>query len=448
MTLRLSPADAVWFYGENSANPMMISAILWFDRRLDVDRLRERFEERILARHPVFTQCIVPPLNPFAMPRWEDDPEFDLDRHVEVSELPDPGEQEQLESIVSEQRSTPLARDHPLWKVHVFNNYRGVASAMHVRIHHSVGDGLALMALMLSLADEFEPGAVPLAEDHHLGFGDILHRAEQAVVEASRMALRPVELTRTVRRTADAARWAGKLLTPIIADRTVLIGRPQGDKRAVWDPAGLPLDGVKRAGKRYGATINDVLLSLMTGALHRYLSDYESVVDDAVMVVPVNLRIPGEPLPRHLGNRIGLLPIELPVGIRDAEERLRVIQDRIGAVKDSPAPWVSRLVLASTALLSPAVERGVHRLNQIRGTGVVTNVPGPQFPLHVGGALIEGVVGWGGMTAHLNLSAAFVSLNGRIFSGFVTDEAITPDPERILEYLQREWAEWRVAVAA
>ena len=443
MTTRLSPADAVWYYGENAANPMMISAILWFDRSLDVDVLRDRIRERMLTRHPVFRERIVAPRNPLAMPRWQDDAAFDLDRHLDVTILAEPGDHAQLERIVSDQRSTPLDRDHPLWRIHVFQGYRGEASAIHARIHHSVGDGLALMALMLSLADEFSPGDVPLADDHPFGLGDVVQRAEEAVAEASRLALHPVELSRKVRRAGDAVRWAGKLLAPAIAERSVLLGRPGGRKRAVWDPVGLPLEAVKAAGRQHGATVNDVLLGLLTGALRRYLLELDSVVEDAVMVVPVNLRRPGDPVPRHLGNRIGLLPIRLPVGVADHEQRLRVIQQRIGALKDSPAPGVSRAVLASTALLTPVVERGVHRLNQMRGTGVVTNVPGPQLPLHVGGVRVEGVVGWGGMTGHLNLSAAFVSLAGRIFSGFVTDEAITPDPDRILGHLSEEWADWR-----
>jgi diacylglycerol O-acyltransferase / wax synthase len=85
------------------------------------------------------------------------------------------------------------------------------------------------------------------------------------------------------------------------------------------------------------------------------------------------------------------------------------------------------------------VERAIHRLNQWYSTGVITNVPGPRSPLHLAGARLVGTVGWGGMTGHLNLGAAFISLDGRVFSGLVTDEAITPDPDRLLAMIGDEW---------
>ena len=448
-TRRMSAADAVWFRGENGRNPMMISSILWFDRPLDVDRLRSIVEDRLLARHPVFRQRIVPSWNPARMPVWEDDPDFDLSRHIDVVELPAPGEHAELERRCSVQRSTPLVRDRPLWMAHVFQGYRGSGSAMHVRIHHSIGDGLALMRLLLALADEHDPDDVPLAEPPgmHLGH-DLVQRAERAVVEASRLAFHPVELARTVRLGVDLVAWSGRLLAPAMVPPSALLGRPSGVKRMTWDPEGLPLDAVKATAHADGATVNDLLLAALTGALHEYLVERDAVVDDAVVYVPVNLRPPDEPLPRMLGNRIGLLPIRLPVGLPDAASRLATLQERIAVLKGSPAPRLSRLLLIGTTLGTPRVERAIHRMNQLRSTGVVTNVPGPTEPLHLAGARIAGTVGWGGLTGHLNVSVAFVSLAGRIYSGIVTDEGITPDPERILEHLHGQWEQLLDRVAA
>jgi diacylglycerol O-acyltransferase len=158
------------------------------------------------------------------------------------------------------------------------------------------------------------------------------------------------------------------------------------------------------------------------------------------VVVPVNLRPPDEPLPRHLGNRIGLLPVLLPTGAADPSERLRRLQERILALKHSPAPPLSRLLLTTTVLLTPPGERAYHRFNQLRGSGVVTNVPGPTRPLHLAGARLDGIIGWGGMTGHLNLSVAFISLAGRVYAGLVSDEGITPDPDALLAGIGREWA--------
>lgn len=439
-TRRLSPADAIWFRGENARNPMTISSILWFDRPMDVDRLRRIVEERLLDRHPVFRERIVPSLNPMWMPRWEEDRGFDLSRHIEVVDLPAPGDHAELERRCSVQRSTPLDRARPLWKAHVFQGYRGTASAMHVRIHHSLGDGLALMRLLLSLADEHGPDQMPLAEPAGMHLArDLVARAERAVAHASRLAFHPDEIARTARLGADVARWSGRLLTPDLVPDSILLGRPSGTKRMAWNPDGLPLDAVKEAAHAAGATVNDVLLAVLTGALHDYLTERDALVDEAVVYMPVNLRPPDEPLPRVLGNRIGLLPIRLPVGLPDPASRLAELRERIGVLKRSPAPPLSRSLMMLTTYGTPTTERAVHRLNQLRSTGVVTNVPGPAEPIHLAGARILGTVGWGGMTGHLNAGVSFVSLTGRIFYGLVTDEAVTPDPERILAHVQQSW---------
>ena len=442
MSDRLSPADAVWYRGENRRNPMMVSAVLWFDRPLDVAAMRRRVIERMLDRHPVFRQRIVPSRNPLLMPRWVPDRDFDVDHHVEVVDLPAPGDHATLQQWCSLQRSRPLDRHRSPWAVTVFQGYRGSGSAMHVRVHHSIGDGLALMRLLLSLADESDEGTVPVVDPPAMHLGtELWHLAEHSVNGAVHVTRSPAHGMRLVREGADLAWWAVRLLTPVMAPPSVLMGAPNGHKEMVWDPDGLPLDEVKAAGRAAGATVNDVLLTVLTGALHRYLQERDALVDEVLVMVPVNLRPTDEPLPRHLGNQIGLLPIALPTGLPTPDERLRRIQEAVLALRHSPAPMVSRTLLTATSLLTPPGERAIHRLNQIRSTGVVTNVPGPREPIHLAGARIDGVIGWGGMTGHLNLSAAFVSLSGRVFTGVVTDRGITPDPDRILHHLREEWAE-------
>jgi diacylglycerol O-acyltransferase / wax synthase len=156
----------------------------------------------------------------------------------------------------------------------------------------------------------------------------------------------------------------------------------------------------------------------------------------------------GAPLPRTVGNRIGLLPVLLPVGHHDHEQRVQLIRERTSLLKGSPAPAVSHALTVGTTLLTPGIERAIHRANQRFGTGVVTNVIGPDVQLHVGGQRIAGVIGWGGVTGALNLSAGFISLGGRVFGGLVTDEAITPDPDRLLAHVEDEWRSVLPATAA
>jgi diacylglycerol O-acyltransferase / wax synthase len=434
----MSPADAVWYLGENPANPMTISAVLWSDERPDPARLRAAVEERLLARHPVFRQRVVPSRVPGVLPRWEDASGFALDDHLRWVELPSPGDHLALERACSEERSAPLDRERPLWGLTVYEGYRGTGSAIHARIHHSIGDGLALMSLLLTLADEHGPEVVPLADPSPLTH-ELTHLGRRAVTAAAQLALHPTGMAGALRETADAVAWGARLLAPAMVQRSRLIGRPEGTKRMTWDPDGMPLATLKELGHERGVTVNDLLLTVMTGGLHRYLAEHDEMVDDVLMMVPINLRRPGAPLPRHLGNRIGLLPILLPVGTEDPDERLRLLCERMGQLKSSPAPAVSRALLLGTSLATPAVERGIHRLNQLRSTGVLTNVPGPTSALHIAGARLRGTIGWGGMTGHLNLGAAFISFDGRVFPGMVTDVAITPDPDRLLGHVREEW---------
>jgi diacylglycerol O-acyltransferase / wax synthase len=433
----MSPADSVWYQGESPVNPMTISAILWFDRSLQVERLRRVIDERILERHPVFRQRVVRSRVPGVPPRWEDEEDFDLSRHLSVVTLPEPGDHTALEERCSVERSTPLDHDRPLWSVTVYEGYRGSRSALHVRIHHCIGDGLALMQLLLTLTDEH--GTIAAAQEPTPFHREIVHLGREALGIASHLALHPASAAGTLRRAAEAVVWGARLLAPAVAERSVLQGRPEGVKRLAWDPEGFPLEPLRAAAHERDATINDLLLTILGGGLRRHLVEHGDVVDDVLVMVPVNLRRRGEQLPRHLGNRIGLLPVLLPVRSEDAEERLAILRERIDRLKRSPAATVSRALLLGTSLATPGVERGIHRLNQLHGTGVVTNVPGPREPLHVGGARLTGIVGWGGMTGHLNLGGAFVSLSGRVYPGLLTDAAITPDPGRILSHVAREW---------
>lgn len=154
---RLSPSDAAWLYSEWDKNHQTVSCMLWMDREVDPDALLAIIQERLVDKYPTFHQRIRKSRNPLFMPHWQDDPDFDLARHLEVVQLPEPGDKAALEALVSEQRSQLLDQSRPLWKVYLIQGYLqdGVAtSAMHVRIQHSIADGWALVRLVLSLADE------------------------------------------------------------------------------------------------------------------------------------------------------------------------------------------------------------------------------------------------------------------------------------------------------
>jgi diacylglycerol O-acyltransferase / wax synthase len=445
MGRRMSPADAVWYQGETQRNRMTVSSVVWLDGPIDIPQLCERLEERVLDRHPAFRERVVPSRIPGRLPRWEET-DVDLDAHLRVVDLPAPGHHALLEARCSLERSTPFDRDRPLWTMTIYRGYRGDGTAIHTRLHHCLGDGIALMQLFVSLGDEHaeEPPnderPTPLAV-RLLGLG---HQAAARVAEHAR---HPSTLVTAGQRAVVTAGWTARLFLPSVVERNVLHGTPQGTKLMAWDPDGYPLERVKAAGRRAGATVNEVLLTIAAGALHRYLAERDALVDEVLVMVHVSLRDPSLPLSRYLDNRIGLLPIRLPVRSSDPHERLAGVRAQSQELKGSPAPVVAHGLLLGTALTPPRIERGLHRFNQWRSTGVITNVPGPSEPLHLTGARVLGSIGWGGLTAELNLTGAFVSFGGRVFAGFVTDTAVTADPERLLVHVQAEWADVLAALS-
>lgn len=430
MTTRLTPADAVWYLGESAANPMIVSSLMWFDRPISLDDLIGLHEQRVFDRHPVFLHRIVPSRIPGVFPHWEPDVDFDPGNHVTVTELPAPGDHETLQRLCSEERTRGLDRSRPLWAWHQYNGYRDGGSVAHIRFHHSIGDGWALVKLLLTLAETSEGNDVRIVDDDPHPH---LHAATQLLDQTTRLARSPGRWPTTARSTVDRALWGVRLLVPRLPEHTSLMGMPSGEKRMAWDPDGVPLDEVKAIGRPHGATVNDVLMAAVAEALHVHLDRTGTPAEQVQMIAPVAIRDPDEPLTRHLGNRIGLLPVMLPTGVMEPLERLTRIRDETLHLKRSAAPVVSWALLSATSLMTAPGERAFHRFHQIRGTGVLTNVPGPKQPLTLCGARILGMLGWGGMTGNLNLSWALSSVAGRVFSGAITDAAITPDPQALLD---------------
>lgn len=433
----MSPADAVWLRGETRRNPMTISTVLWLDGPVDVDVLRERVEERVVARHPAFRQRIVAPRVPGGLPRWADT-EVDLDEHLSVIDLPPPGEHALLEARCSLERSTPLDPDRPRWHATIYQGYGGHGTAIHTRLHHSLGDGTSLLRLVLSLCDDEGPVAEPDG-----GRRSPARRAQDLLATLTERldgeGADPSAVLGAGRELAAAARWTTRLVLPDRVQRNVFHGTPHGTKRMVWDPQGWPLDAVESAGATADVTVNDVLLTILTTGLHRYLVARDALVDELQIMMPISLRDPSEPLPPRFGNRIGLLPVLLPVGCVDPGEQLRRLHAQTTRLKRSPAPVISHALLTASALATPRGTRWLHRANQLRSTGVITNVPGPSGPWYLTGSRVLGTVGWGGLTGGLNLTGSFLTLDERVYVGFVTDTAVVAEPDQLLGAVRGAW---------
>jgi diacylglycerol O-acyltransferase len=442
----MSSVDAAWLGMEDPTNLMMVTGVMTLDGKADLKRLRLLLDRR-LAPFGRFHQRVVRPRSRGSLPHWQDDPHFEIENHVSHIALPAPGGDKVLREMVSELMSTPLDYTKPLWQMHLIDGYDS-GSVVLARIHHCIGDGIALVRVMLSLTDETATAGPPRRRTEHVAASTPLDWLPAAVgrgVAAGQdLISNPEKLGDLARLGAHGAYRLGRLILLPPDPATVFKGELGRRKRAAWSEE-LPLDDFKLIGKAYGATVNDVLVAATTGALRRYLEKRgESTSGLSIRAsVPVNLRPPDQA--HKLGNSFGLVFLSLPVGIVDPARRLRAIKHEMDGLKRSPEALVAFGVLSVMGLAPVEVEQLGLRFFGSKATAVLTNVPGPREPLYLAGLRLHRMMFWVPQSGHLGLGISILSYDGRVMLGVATDEGLVPDPERIVEAFRLEFAAMRTA---
>jgi WS/DGAT/MGAT family acyltransferase len=457
------PADAAWLRMDRPTNIMMITGVMMFDEPLDVARVKETIGTRML-RYERFRQRVREVPLRLTLPYWEDDPHFDLGAHVHRVALPAPGDVAALQALVSDLMSTPLNPNRPLWDVHLVENF-GDKGALVARLHHCIGDGIALVQVLLGMTDEVPDPA--LESRPKLRARDLLRQtfaapsrpsvpsvqelAGMAVQESWETLTHPahaVELARQGqvlagrwgKQGADAAAAAAKLLlTP--PDRKTVFRGPCGVlKRAAWSEQ-FPLDEVKAIGRRLGGTVNDVLLAAISGALRRYLETVGQPTDGVEInaMVPVSLRQPHEM--GQLGNRFGLVILALPVGTSDPLERLAIINKRMSDIKRSPEALVAFAIVNAMGATPIEVEHFLIDFFAAKVTAGMTNVPGPAHPLYLAGDRLTSFMFWVPAAGNVGMGISILSYAGTVMVGVMTDAGLVRDPGKIAEYFNEELRE-------
>ena len=475
--------DHAWLRMDEPANLMQINGVLVLDKPVDIERIKEIVRRRLLPIRR-FRQCVVAGRGDH--PRWEDDPAFDLDRHVLAASLPAPGDDGALAAVVGELMSTPLASDRPLWEFRLLQPYRG-GCALLARIHHAIGDGVALMLVLLSLTDlqpsgpptirptpddpmppdapetpagpepvagletpassepAAEPGTNPFTELFCLPLHDIARiraLADEISPELMRLLHAPVEALRRSR-----------LLTGIggVGAFGRLVGRPPDPSTPFKGPLGVPkavawseplaLSEVKEVGRALGGSVNDVLIAATTGALRRYVARQAEPPRrlDIRAAMPVNLR----PLARmsQLGNHFGLVFLSLPLGIADPLARLAELRRRSAALRRSAEAAVVLLILRTIGRVPLAVQRLVVKIFATKATLVMTNVPGPNRTLYLARKPIRDLFFWVPQSGRVGLGVSILSYNGTVRLGVGTDAGLVPDPQAIVAGFHEEFDE-------
>ena len=381
------------------------------------------------------------PMN-IAHPVWVDDPHFDLGAHVRREVLPPPGDGAALRRLVMRILSRPLDMRRPLWEMTVVTGLRGDRVVVVNRAHHAMVDGVSSVDILTLLLDVTPETFTP--EQPKEAWAP---RTAPTNWQLIRPMLWNVGSQRKDERTRLPAVWnttrlpwrslfklSGKMISPrpdLFFNRKI---GPQRTGRGLK----VPLAAFKALKDRFGCTVNDTVLAVVSEGLHRWFKVRgESVPEKVRVFCPVSVR--GDEGRGRIGNQISGMVLELPTGDLTMEERLRSIKVTTGDLKRTRqavaadklaglADWAppTLLVLAGRLMSNP---QGGANIN-------VTNVPGPQFPLYSGGAQLLEVWPFAPLYPSMGLGVAIVSYNGDAYFGLTADPGIVPDVEEFTSKLR------------
>lgn len=454
---RMTKVDTAWLRMDSPANLMMIVGVWTLKPGIKYAELCQRVEERLL-KYNRFRQRVV---EDTAGATWVEDRDFDITRHVVHEKLPRHARgqtQQSLQDRVGVLAMQPLDPRRPLWQLSLVEDYEG-GSALIVRIHHCIADGIALISVTMSLVDggaappERRRKSAPVGAEDWIAdtlIKPLTDITVKALGAAGDGAARSLGMLRDPQKGMSGSLDMAKLAFQVLSDaaalalmpddsKTRLKGKPGNAKRVAWCQP-IPLDEVKAVGKALNCSINDVLLSCVAGALGEYL---KSLGDDVAgqeirAMIPVNLR----PLDQayKLGNRFGLVPLVLPIGVENPIERVYEVRRRMNALKGSTQPLLAFGMLAVAGLLIKPAQDAMLNLFGKKTTAVMTNVPGPREKLKFLGATLEQSMFWVPQSGDIGLGVSILSYGGGVQFGVITDTALCPDPQKIIDEFEPEFA--------
>jgi diacylglycerol O-acyltransferase len=350
---RISHVDNAWLRMDRPENLMQILGVMIFKGRIDAERFKHTVAQRIV-RYRRFRQIATQDADGSW---WADDPDFDIDAHVRHSFLPAPAGKNELQKFVATMAGTPLNPSRPRWEFNLVDTADG-NSALVVRIHHAIADGIALIGVINSLTDKDidtpeDGGTVAVTpldavDEQESDAGDAFWRMifdplSDVALTSIRiggqlwghyLGLRndPATIRDYLRVAGAIAEEIGRLALMPNDSPTRYKGKAGTVKRVAWSEP-IPLPEIKAVGKVLGCSVNDILLASVAGALRGYLlarGDPVAATEIRAMV-PVNLRAPDDI--EDLGNRFGLVALELPIGIDNPLARLYATRARNGGAE-------------------------------------------------------------------------------------------------------------------
>jgi len=411
----LSPVDAAWYRMDGRGEPADIGCVMVLDGPVNELRLRRALADG-LAPYKRFHQRVVDSKRHVAPPRWEDEPSFSFDAHVAARTLDAPTD-DALQALVTKLMNEPLDWARSPWSFTIVHGLERGRAAIFSRLHHCMGDGFALLDVLMELAEpEGEPPTPPPPVAHRPGW----------LAEAGRLAHDAASVTAA----------AGHLLLAPFDSDTPLRGKRSG-RRLLACSAPVPVERVKRTARACGGTVNDVLAAALAGALRRWFVEHGAKAERIRAMVPVNLRPPDVPMDDVHGNWFGLVLLDVPTDLAQREARVAAIEREMNRIKGSKEAIVSLGVLAALGRSPAVVDHIVDDLFARKASIVITNVAGPRKRLRLAGHAVRDMWFWS-PPCGLGCGASILSYAGNVRVGIRADSAIMPDPGAVARWFVEE----------
>lgn len=448
---RLTGLDATFLYVETPEAHMHVAMtgiydVTTMEGGYSFESIKEHIRQRLHLVPPFRRRLVQVPFQ-FHHPVWIEDPNFNLDYHVRRIGVPAPGGRRELAEAAAQIASIPLDRSRPLWEAWVIEGLKQDRIGFVVKVHHSAIDGASgaeIMTEMYDLTPEgrdldpqpVEPERIPTDQE-------LITYAALSKLRLARDSFGLVR--RTVGNVSNLVRAARDPniihgAVPLTAPRTPW-NKSIGPHRAV-SFARLPLDEAKAVKNTLGVTLNDVILAMCSGTLRRYLTDHGGVPDEPLIATcPVSVRVEDER--GTLGNKVSAMFSSLATDVEDPEERLRIIAASTGGAKADHeligartltdwAEWAAPRTFGLASRLYGSMNESLRPVHNL----VISNVPGPPFPLYLGGAELVAAYPMGPVMDGAGLNITVLSYRNHIDIGFMADRELVPDVWKLAEAVQ------------
>ncbi|MBE0689737.1 MAG: DUF1298 domain-containing protein, partial [Anaerolineae bacterium] len=436
-----------------------IGALTIYEGHIDFRAFVQLIDSRLHVAPRYFQRIVQAPFR-LGQPTWIADPSFYIHNHVKRVVLAAPASEEQLRTKVGELLSRTLDRSKPLWEIYLIEGL-AASTAIFFKVHHCMVDGLAAVDLV-NILMEFDSGVQPAQEKPVFSAArlpdpatltrdslqrDLLHRfnlLDKMGKDITRVASNLLDSNQRLKMFIGVAHLLNNSLRPI--RRLPINGTNSGRQRLIW--GAFPLEEIHSIRGKVGASVNDVMLSVMTDAVERYCRR-RHMNDQAFLRILVPFNVRAEEEIGNYGNRIAVLPIDVPFGVDGPLERLQATTKFSKAMKDSSLSLTMDMILTLPSLLPAAVQPSIWGVAPLAFSILAhtwcTNVAAPPTPVYLLGHELKQVYGYFPLNPTMGVAGVIVSYNRQITLTLVVDEAIIPDPQTLEDDLREAYAQLRHA---